>query len=214
MSMLNRWRRLWRRTPSAATPTLARRARPHLESLEDRTVPATYFVSPAGADVAGGGAAANPFRSIQYAVNRAAPTGDTVQVAAGTYTYNAAADTTQAQLGTTAVVVVYNKQVIIKGGYNAANWAAAPDPAANPTFIDGQGSTRGVLVVGQDTTRTAAAIDLENVTVQNGLGHSIPSRPGDDALFGFGGGAFIDLGSQQHTAVAQVFRNVVFRFNV
>jgi hypothetical protein len=194
-------------------PAQARRARPQLETLEDRTVPATYFVSPAGADVAGGGGAANPFRSIQYAVNRAAPTGDTIQVAAGAYTYNAAADTTAAQLGTTAVVVVFNKQLIIKGGYNAANWAAAPDPVANPTVIDGQGSTRGVLVIGIDPTKTAAAIDLENFTVQNGLGLSIPARGGDDAIFAFGGGAFIDLGSQQNTAAAQVFRNVVFRFN-
>ena len=51
-------------------------------------------------------------------------------------------------LGTTAVVIVFNKQVSIIGGYNAANWNAAPNSAANPTVIDGQTSIRGIYVLG------------------------------------------------------------------
>src|SRR5262249_28296624 len=57
--------------------------RPGLEHLEDRCLPASYFVAPGGND-AGPGSAAQPLGTIQAGLNRAVA-GDTVTVAGGTY---------------------------------------------------------------------------------------------------------------------------------
>lgn len=213
MAFLRSWNGFWRRHPRPAQLTRPQLTRLTLERLEDRTVPAVYFVAPGGADAAGHGGAANPFASIQYALNRAAASGDTIEVAAGTYAYNAAADVSSASLGATAVAVVLNKQVTILGGYNAANWSQPPNATANPTILDGQGTHRGLLVLGT-STGAAAGVTLENVTIQNGLARGNPKQTGDGAIFGFGGGAFIDLGDQQDQPVVQTFRDVIFRNNV
>jgi parallel beta-helix repeat protein len=55
----------------------------HLEELEQRDVPATFYVATTGSDSAAGGSA-NPWRTLQYAADRVAA-GDTVIVRSGTY---------------------------------------------------------------------------------------------------------------------------------
>jgi hypothetical protein len=55
-----------------------------LEQLEDRRLPANYFVSTTGNDL-NAGTMTQPFRSIQHALNVALNPGDTVQVRAGKY---------------------------------------------------------------------------------------------------------------------------------
>ncbi len=47
----------------------------------------TYYVSTAGNDASGSGAAGNPWRTIQYAIGRVS-TNDTIIVAAGLYKEN------------------------------------------------------------------------------------------------------------------------------
>src|SRR5262249_53590842 len=85
------WRRYLRCLFPAAKrdihPVQAARRRPQLEILEDRCVPATFHVSLTGLDTNTGGVA-DPFRSIQAAINAAAGASDgpdIIQVAAGTY---------------------------------------------------------------------------------------------------------------------------------
>src|SRR5262245_36986851 len=64
----------------------AKAARPRLEALEDRLVPANWFVSTLGVDDAAHGSPGAPFRSIQFAINQAA-SGDRIHVAQGLYGY-------------------------------------------------------------------------------------------------------------------------------
>jgi hypothetical protein len=106
----------------------ALRARPryrvlplHLETLEDRTVPSTFYASvTTGADGNNGSAAA-PFGSIQHAIN-VAQSGDTILLAGGDYGFNAAEDQFSSVLGTGAVAFILNKQLTILGGYSPTNW--------------------------------------------------------------------------------------------
>src|SRR5438105_2713212 len=101
MGFIDRWNRLWDRGRRGGRQP----ARLRLECLEVRTVPTIFFVSTSGADMAGGGQA-NPFRSIQYAVNQASTAGDEIHVAAGTYTHadDANAYTIFNDLGSNGVV--------------------------------------------------------------------------------------------------------------
>src|SRR5262245_51720795 len=74
---------LWTHSAETTMPRPVSPFRPGLESLEDRCLPATYFVAPGGND-AGPGSAAQPLGTIQAGLNRAVA-GDTVTVAGGTY---------------------------------------------------------------------------------------------------------------------------------
>jgi hypothetical protein len=55
-----------------------------IEPLEPRRFLSTYYVAPKGSD-AGDGTLAEPFKTIQHALNVAASPGDTVEVLSGTY---------------------------------------------------------------------------------------------------------------------------------
>jgi hypothetical protein len=59
--------------------------RPCLEWLEDRRVPATFFVANGGSDIGNDGSIAQPFASIQHALDLATNPGDIVEVRGGTY---------------------------------------------------------------------------------------------------------------------------------
>jgi hypothetical protein len=129
-------------------------------------------VAPSGSDVSGCGSVDTPCRSIQYAVNSAA-SGDTILVAAGTYTYPAVGQLhSDCYLYTTTehppVVCIRDKHLTMRGGYSTSDWSTA-DPVANPTIIDGQNQHRGISLTGSRTTEARASLHLEGFTVQNGL---------------------------------------------
>lgn len=104
-----------------------------------------------GSDTSGCGSVAAPCKTIQHAVN-IANSGDTIRVAAGTYTGT----------GSAVVSLTASKAVTIIGGYSTADWDTS-NPAANPTFIDGGTARRGVFI---DTPNSVA---IRGITIQNGF---------------------------------------------
>src|SRR5438094_97667 len=80
-SIINRLTGGGRKTPIQKL----RRSRPLVEALEDRVVPANWFVSTLGSD-GNPGTIPAPFATIQHAVNVAA-SGDRIHVATGIYGY-------------------------------------------------------------------------------------------------------------------------------
>ncbi len=198
-----------RRENAPATP------RPKLsaEYLEDRDLLAVFAVAPNGNDASGLGTASAPFRTIQHAVNVAAIGGDSILVAAGSYTYDASQDTLPIQQsGTTNVVTIFNKQVNIYGGYTATNGFAAANPIANPTFIDGQNQYRGMFIIGFGNPTGA---NVQGITFRNGLGAPIPLRGNEETIYAFGGGVFIDMSDlrARSNLTPTTFTDVTFENN-
>ena len=107
-----------------------------------------------GSTAADCGSEAAPCASIQLAVS-GAQSGDQIWLAGGVHTGT----------GGAVVALTDTKSLTIVGGYNAANWQL--DAAANPTYIDGEGARRGVLVVD-----TFTAERFENVVIRNGLANT------------------------------------------
>lgn len=156
-------------------------------------------VAPTGADTGGCGSAAAPCQSIQFAVQQA-PSGSSILVAGGTYTYKASVDPCSF-LVTRAVVCFVDKNLAILGGYATNDWSTS-HPIANRTVIDGQNNVRGVAVVAYNTTAT---LRMEGFTIQNGLAQGAASG-GDFNTYGFGGGMWAQTASV-------ILRDVVFRNN-
>ncbi|MCC6417993.1 MAG: hypothetical protein IT429_07050 [Gemmataceae bacterium] len=192
-----------------------RRARLLLETLEDRCVPANLFVSSRfGADlvgdVAGRGGPTAPFASIQFAVNQAA-SGDRIHVAQGTYGYNPAVDQLSGFLRINpAAVMVFDKSLEIFGGFND-NYSIL-DPGRFRTTIDGGGAVRGVYVL-------AANLDINfsmsGFTIQAALAQAernLPVGSGNDRIFGFGGGMWINNAGRANTGTPGTFalRDMIF----
>ncbi len=138
----------------------------------------TLRVDPvSGSDSGSCGSVAIPCLTIQRAVNLAFD-GESVIVAAGTVTYDPSLDTCTP--GNSAVVCVTNKNLTIRGGYGAGEWSDS-DPDANLTNIDGEMTTRGVLV--EETSGAEASLIIEGLSITRCRG-----TPRDGQTTGFGGG--------------------------
>jgi hypothetical protein len=133
-----------------------------------------------GIDSAGCGGEQTPCKSIQQAVNLAS-TGETILVAAGTYTYDASLNLNC--LNFTAVVCVKSKEVSIFGGFGGGDWQN-PDPVNNLTVIDGEDTNQGVHVRDVGTT---TSLRLEGFTVTHGRDQGATSGSATDTA-GRGGG--------------------------
>lgn len=127
-----------------------------------------FRVAPTGQDVATCGSEAQPCQTIQYAVNRAG-SGDTILVAQGIYTFNAAHDVCTGRIaGSSAVVCYYDKQLTILGGFATNNWSSAA-PETNLTIIDGQSAYRGVRLQKSYPTAPTASLHMGGFVVRNSL---------------------------------------------
>jgi uncharacterized repeat protein (TIGR01451 family) len=109
-------------------------------------------VANSGSDAAGCGGTSNPCLTIQYAVNNRTVAGDEIWVAGGTYT----------DVGPQGVVDLTSRNLTIRGGYDAADWAAAPDPDLNPTVVDGEDARRVFYIY------ASSVVTLENLEIMNG----------------------------------------------
>jgi len=106
------------------------------------------------------------FSTIQGAIN-AAKDGDTIKVAGGVYddVFEQPWDVDTYYPYTPTQVAFISKTLTIRGGYAAGSWVQ-PNPAANPTTLDGKGQGRGIYILSmRDAT-------LENLRVINGHGVS------------------------------------------
>jgi len=112
-----------------------------------RSAPVTLFVSPAGTGTAC--TQAQPC-TLATALSQATA-GDTVYLAAGTYT------------GVGEAIATITQSLTLYGGWDgAASGPVVRDPATYPTTLDGEGARRGVYVSGDIT------VTLEGFTVTNG----------------------------------------------
>lgn len=121
------------------------------------------------------------YTTIQEAVD-AASDGDTIKVAAGTYTDLSVRP--RNDITTTGVVtqVVYiSKTVTIWGGYSTTNWETS-DPEAWPTTLDAQGQGRVLYVTGEIT------VTIEGLRITGGDASEATSQWPESAD---GGGAYV-----------------------
>ena len=156
------------------------------------------YVAPNGNDNGTCTSSSSPCQTIQYAVNQS-NSGDTILVAAGTYSYEQRTDTCQFLL-TRAVVCFVDKGLTIKGGYSKGNWSIS-DPVNNLTTIEGQGMYRGIAVIAYNST---ASLAMEGFTIQNGKAQGVTSSDGW-AASGRGGGIWSQGG--RITLSQMVFKN-------
>jgi hypothetical protein len=108
---------------------------------------AVSYVDDDTCPAAGSGTEGDPFCRIQDAVD-AASDGDEIRVASGTYTGTQMVLDSRTGYTFTQVVFI-TRSLTLRGGYDAADWSAAPDPAANRTVIDAQGYGRGLSLIGR-----------------------------------------------------------------
>lgn len=148
----------------------------------------TWHVATTGNDSGACGSTSQPCRTIQQAINLSG-NGDTILVAAGTYTYSGSSTCLDGV--STAVVCVLSRHLTILGGFTTSNWGSA-NPSSNVTIIDGQNAHRGVQVHG--VTADGASLTIEGFTIQNGRKQGSGSG-GDNLTFAFGGGMLADRAS-------------------
>lgn len=126
----------------------------------------THYVAPTGADAGSCSNSANPCRTVQYAVAQAGD-GDTVKIAAGTYT------------ATASSVVSITKSITLSGSYAPPDWTTS-DIDGNPTVLDGQ-EQRRVVAIAQGYTVTLEGLQIVNgKTADHGGGVKVV--PGDPDL--------------------------------
>jgi uncharacterized repeat protein (TIGR01451 family) len=141
----------------------------------------TRYVAPGGLDNGDCSSSAAPCATVQYAVD-AADSGDTIKIAAGTYTdihMRSRNDITTT--GVVTQVVYLSKTVAIQGGYATSNWDV-PYPLTQSTTLDAQGQGRVLYVVG------AISPTLEGLRITHGDASGLGGAGIWDDIHAGGGG--------------------------
>lgn len=118
-------------------------------------IPNVWYVAPAGDDVTGTGAPANPFASLQEAADAAAD-GDEIRLASGTYSRTSAPST------------VIGAALSISGGWDPLTESQAADPVL--TVLQQSGATDRTLMF----SGISGDVSLANLTVEG----AVPDTPG------------------------------------
>jgi uncharacterized repeat protein (TIGR01451 family) len=115
-----------------------------------------YCVAPEGGMYSG---CTQVFTSVQAAVD-AAGGGETIKVAAGTYTdVQARPCWDTVTTGVVTQVVYVSKTVHIVGGYTTTNWDTSY-PVTQPTTLDAESRGRGIYVTGDPSAGSGGAISV------------------------------------------------------
>ncbi len=130
--------------------------------------PTVRYVAPGG----NCGGASPCYASLQAAVDAAAD-GETIKVAAGTYTGTRTLTSTVTGYTYTQIVLVDGKSLTIQGGFRPGDWTTY-DPVANPVFLDARGYGRGVTVLGSGTQ----VVTLTGLQILNGDYTNLGNPPG------------------------------------
>ena len=121
----------------------------------------------------GTGTQVEPFCHIQDGVDTAVAN-DEILVASGTYT---GVQTIVGGYGYTYTQVVFvGKSLTLRGGYDASNWNAPPDPTAYPTIINARRQGRPLSIVGTDAN--ILVVTLEGFTLTGGDYTGLGNPPG------------------------------------
>jgi predicted outer membrane repeat protein len=185
MFMLSLTRKLFGRTTRPCSTS--RRKRPHLEVLEDRSVPSTLYVNELATRGSDNGSSwTNAYTSLQSALG-AAQSGDQVWVAEGTYKPTSGIDRT--------VSFTIPDGVAVYGGFAGTETQLGQrNVVQNPTILSGDIGTPGdnsdnsyhVVTTGSDGASTI--LDGFTITAGNANGDSSQDQH-------FGGGLYNDNGS-------------------
>lgn len=159
-------------------------------------VGSTRYVATTGTDSGICTSSGSPCRTIQYAVDQAAASGDTILVATGTYTTtNVRPRNDIVASGNVTQVVYITKTLTLHGGYATSNWVTS-FPITQPTTIDAQNKGRGVYIV------NGAAVTVQGFHITrgnpNGMGGGLSTS--DHA----GGGIYA------HAASLNLIDNTIF----
>jgi nitrous oxidase accessory protein NosD len=159
-------------------------------------------VATTGSDGPGCGGAANPCRSLQYAVGLAQP-GAEILVAAGVYTGVQNIPSLSSGTFVATQVVAIDKELTLRGGYRPADWTVS-DPLVHPTILDAQGLGRVMVIVGD------ISVTVENLSLTGGNATAL----GGVSWGAAGGGVYVS-GATVRILYCDIYSNTAYsRTNV